>query len=175
MVLVCATSFVGAGLLFMVEPMIAKLVLPMFGGSPSVWNTSIFFFQVCLLGGYLLTHLTIRRLGIRRQLWLQVVVVLLPLAVLPLALPSPASRAIPAALWLLYVLVASVGAPFLVLSTAGPLLQRWFGATRHPRAADPYFLFAAGNAGSLLALCSYPTLVEPHIALHEQLRLWSSG
>ncbi|MEP6695254.1 MAG: fused MFS/spermidine synthase [Pseudonocardiales bacterium] len=161
----------------MVEPMVAKLVLPLFGGSPSVWNTSIFFFQVTLLAGYLVTHLTIRRLGVRRQMWLQLGLLMLPLAVLPLALPANADprAGAPAVVWLLYVLVMAVGAPFLMLGTAGPLLQRWFGGTSHPRATDPYFLFAAGNAGSLLALCAYPTAIEPYLTLHRQRLVWSAG
>lgn len=171
------TSFTGAGLLFLVQPMVAKLVLPLFGGSPSVWNTSNLFFQVSLLAGYVLTHLSIRRFGVRRQSILQVGLVLMPLLALPIGLPGQPETPDGAApvLWLLFVLAATVGAPFLVLSTAGPLLQRWFGATSHPRAQDPYFLFAAGNTGSLLALLSYPTLVEPRLTLDDQLRLWSWG
>jgi hypothetical protein len=176
-VLFTCTSFTGAGLLFLVQPMVAKLVLPLFGGSPSVWNTSNLFFQVSLLAGYVITHLSVRRLGVRRQSVLQVGLVLLPLLALPIGLPGQPQTPDGTApvLWLLVVLAATVGAPFLVLSTAGPLLQRWFGATAHARAQDPYFLFAAGNTGSLLALLSYPTLVEPRLTLDDQLRLWSWG
>lgn len=176
-VLFTCTSFTGAGLLFLVQPMVAKLLLPLFGGSPSVWNTSNLFFQISLLSGYLLTHLTVRRLGLRRQPLLQVGIVLLPLLVLPIGLPTRTATPEGTApvLWLLAVLVLTVGAPFLVLSTAGPLLQRWFGGTRHPRAQEPYFLFAAGNTGSLLALLSYPVLVEPRLTLADQLRWWSLG
>lgn len=171
------TAFVGAGLLFLVQPIVAKLLLPLFGGSPSVWNTSNLFFQVNLLAGYIVTHLSVRRFGVRRQSTLQVGLVLLPLLALPIGLPLSADTpaGIPTVLWLLVLLAVSVGAPFLVLSTTGPLLQRWFGATGHPRAQDPYFLFAAGNTGSLLALVSYPTLVEPWLAIGDQLRAWSLG
>lgn len=171
------TSFVGAALLFTVQPMIAKVVLPLFGGSPSVWNTSNLFFQVTLLAGYLGAHLAVRRFGVRRQSLLHLALVGLPLLALPIGLPAAAGTpdGVSHVLWLLYVLAVTVGAPFLLLSTTGPLLQRWFGATCHSRAQDPYFLFAAGNAGSLLALLSYPVVIEPRLALDRQLAYWSYG
>ncbi len=170
-------SFVSAGLLFLVQPMVGKLVLPLFGGSPSVWNTSMLFFQTVLLAGYAYAHVSTRWLGLRRQPLVHTVALLLPLLVLPIALSPdayPPEGVVPA-LWLLYVLVLLVGAPFLLVSTSGPLLQRWFSATDHPRAHDPYFLYAAGNAGSLLALLAYPLLVEPTLSLDAQTRLWSVG
>ena len=113
-VLFSCTSFTGAGLLFLVQPMVAKLVLPLFGGSPSVWNTSNLFFQVSLLVGYVLTHLSIRRFGVRRQSALQVGLVLLPLLALPIGLPGQPETPDGAApvLWLLFILAATVGRPF---------------------------------------------------------------
>jgi hypothetical protein len=133
-----AASFLGAALLFLIEPMLAKLVLPAFGGSPMVWNTSTLFFQVLLLGGYAYVHVSTRRLGSRRQPWLHMGLLVLPLLVLPVALP--ADTAPPAdgepALWLLRVLALAAGLPFAMLATTGPLLQRWFSWTDHRRAQD---------------------------------------
>jgi hypothetical protein len=173
-VLYATTSFVGAGLLFLVEPMVAHQILPLFGGSAMVWNTASMFFQLTLLTGYALTHALASRLRVRRHAVVQAVLVLLPVATLPIGVAAnadPGTRA--PAVTLVVLLAAAVGAPFLVLSTCGPLLQRWFGATTHRRAHDPYFLFAAGNAGSFLALVGYPALVAPHLSVHSQLRDWS--
>ncbi|MDP9386370.1 MAG: hypothetical protein M3Q48_00190 [Actinomycetota bacterium] len=170
-------SFVGAGLLFLVQLMVAKTVLPLYGGSPAVWNTAVQFFQAVLLGGYGYAHVTTRRLGLRRQPWVHLAALPVPLAVLPIKLPAwatPRDGTEPA-LWLLGVLIVAVGLPFLLVSTTGPLLQRWFAATDHPRASDPYFLYAAGNTGSLLALLAYPLAVEPALTLRQQATLWSLG
>lgn len=168
------TSFVGAGLLFLVEPMVAHQILPLFGGSAMVWNTASMFFQLTLLTGYAFTHAVAGRIGVRKHALVQAVIVLLPLATLPIGVAAkadPGTRA--PALTLVLLLAAAVGAPFLVLSTCGPLLQRWFGATGHRRAHDPYFLFAAGNAGSFLALIGYPALLAPHLSVHQQVHEWS--
>ena len=162
-----ATSFVGAALLFLVQPMLAKLVLPSFGGSPTVWNTCALFFQTLLIAGYLYAHLSTRRLGPRRQPWLHLAVLVLPLLALPVGLPgdpAPGAAEEPA-LALLRVLLVAVGLPFAVLATTGPLLQRWFSWTGHRRAGDPYFLYAASNAGSVVGLLGYPFLLEPSIGL----------
>lgn len=170
-----AASFLGAALLFLVEPMLAKLVLPSFGGSPMVWNTATLFFQVLLLAGYAYVHVSTRRLGARRQPWLHLALLVLPLATLPVALPddtAPGPDTEPA-LWLLRVLVLAAGLPFALLATTGPLLQRWFSWTGHPRADDPYFLYAASNAGSVVGLLGYPFLVEPTVGLQTQARWWS--
>lgn len=175
MVLFGAASFIGAALLFLIEPMLAKLVLPSFGGSPMVWNTATLFFQVLLLAGYLYVHVSTRRLGARRQPWLHLGLLVLPLLALPVALP--ADTAPPAdgepTLWLLRVLALAAGLPFALLATTGPLLQRWFSWTDHPRARDPYFLYAASNAGSVVGLLGYPFLLEPSVGLAEQTRWWS--
>ena len=134
------------------------------------------FFQAELLLGYGVAHLGARRLG-RRQVPVHLAVVALPLLVLPLAVP--AGWALPdgtaPALWTLLVLGVVVGLPFLALSTASPTFQRWFSMTGHRHADDPYFLYAAGNVGSLLALLAYPLVLEPHLSTSAQSRLWSIG
>jgi SAM-dependent methyltransferase len=173
-VLFGAASFVGAALLFLVQPMLAKLLLPSFGGSPMVWNTSALFFQVLLLAGYAYVHASTRRLGPRRQPRLHLVLLALPLLVLPIGLPEDAApTGGEPALWLLRVLAVAVGLPFALLATTGPLLQRWFSWTDHPRADDPYFLYAASNLGSVVGLLGYPFLIEPTIPLSTQTRGWS--
>ena len=167
----------GATLVFLVQPLAARLVLPRFGGSPAVWTTSILFFQVALLLGYGWAHASTTRLGLRRQPWVQVLLLLVPLAGLPIALPgwaAPPTDADPA-IWLLLVLAGMVGLPYVAVTTASPVLQRWFSATGHPHAEDPYFLYAMGNAGSLIGLLAYPFLIEPNLSLRNQALLWSTG
>ena len=169
-------SFVGSTLLFLVQPLVAKLLTPLLGGTPDVWNTAMVFFQAELLVGYGVAHLGARRLG-RRQVPVHVVLVALPVLALPLAVPAgwvlPEGTA--PALWTLLVLGVVVGLPFLALSTASPTFQRWFSLTGHRHAHDPYFLYAAGNVGSLLALLAYPLLLEPNLSTSAQSRLWSIG
>ena len=175
--LFCATAMFGAGLLFVVEPLVAKLLLPDYGGSANVWSTSTLFFQVLLIVGYLYVHVSTGRLGRRRQPWVHGVVLLLPLVALPLALPAsaaPPDGGSPV-VWLLRTLGLMVGLPFVMLCTTGPLLQKWYTWADGPRANDPYFLFAASNAGSFLGLLAYPFLIEPHLSLHHQRQLWSFG
>ncbi len=175
-VLFTLACFTGSTLLFLVQPLVTKLLTPLLGGTPDVWNTAMVFFQAELLVGYAVAHLGARRLG-RRQLPIQLVVVAVPLLVLPVAVPAgwrlPDGTA--PALWTLLVLAVTVGLPFLALSTASPTFQRWFSMTGHPNADDPYFLYAAGNVGSLLALLGYPLLLEPHLSTSAQSRLWSVG
>ncbi len=172
-----ATAFVSAFLLFLVQPMVAKLVLPSYGGSPSVWNTAMLFFQAALLIGYGYAHVAAARLRPRPQARVHLLVIAAAGLALPIALPGWAapSATVTPALWLLVVLVVMVGAPFVALSTTGPLLQRWFSLTDHPLASDPYFLYAASNAGSFLALLGYPLVVEPRLDVSDQTRLWSIG
>jgi spermidine synthase len=171
------TLFVSAGLLFLIEPMFAKMVLPLLGGTPAVWNTCMVFFQAALLAGYAYSHAATARLGVRRQAAFHFVLLLLPLAVLPIAVPkdwTPWREANPLP-WLLLLLTVAVGLPFFVVATAGPLLQKWFAGTGHPAARDPYFLYSASNLGSMLALLAYPVLLEPNLRLKEQSQLWSAG
>jgi hypothetical protein len=168
--------FAGATLLFLVQPMVARMVLPLFGGSQAVWTTSMLFFQAVLLVGYGYAHASTRLLGPSRQPIVHAFVLVLAVAALPIGrgLAPPPSDASPS-LWLLGVLAVTVGAPFFVVTTASPLLQRWLVTSGHTAGRDPYFLYAAGNAGSLLALLAYPFLVEPLLTLHQQARLWSIG
>jgi hypothetical protein len=176
-VLFTLTLFVSAFLLFLVQPMLARMVLPLLGGTPAVWNTCMVFFQAMLLAGYAYAHAAPAWLGTRRQSALHVGLLLLPLFALPIALP--ADRALPdmgnPVPALLALLLVTVGLPFFVIATNGPLLQRWFAATGHRRAHDPYFLYAASNLGSMIALLGYPFLFEPRFGLAEQTRLWAIG
>lgn len=171
------TAFVGAGMLFLVQPLVARMLLPSYGGSATVWSTASLFFQVMLLLGYLYTDRTTRLLGATRQRRVHAVVVLVPLALLPLALPDdavPPDGSSPV-LWLLRTLGVMVALPFLVLATTGPLVQTWYSWSGRPRAHDPYFLFAASNLGSFAGLLGYPFLLEPFLSLDDQLALWSWG
>jgi len=172
-----AALFLSALLLFSVQPMVTKMVLPLLGGSPAIWNTAVVFFQANLLAGYLYVHLTTRLVGFRAQALIHLALLALALAALPVAIApgwSDPGEATPV-LWLIGLLVVSVGAPLFIVSATAPLLQSWFAHTGHRTAADPYFLYAASNLGSLLALLSYPVLVEPTIGLARQGRLWSWG
>ena len=172
-----ATLLVSAALVFLVQPMFAKFVLPLYGSTPAVWNTSLVFFQTALLLAYLYAHATTRRLGVRRQALLHLVLVLLPLVVLPIAVPGdfrpPAEG--DQVLSLLGLLAVAVGLPFFVVSATAPLLQRWLAATDHPAAADPYFLYRASNLGSVVGLLGYPLAMEPSLRLEAQGWAWTAG
>lgn len=175
--LYAVTIFTSAALMFFVQPMFARLVLPLLGGSPAVWNTAIVFFQAVLLAGYAYAHASVTWLGTRRQIGVHLVVLLLPLAVLPIVLPAglvPPTQTNPAA-WLLALMTVVVGLPFFAVSTTSPLLQKWFAAGGHRTARDPYFLYVASNIGSLLALLAYPWWIEPHLPLAQQNRVWMLG
>ena len=172
----------GATLLFAMQPMVGKMILPLLGGTPAVWSTCMVFFQAALLGGYAYAHASTARLRPSRQALLHLAVLAAPLAVLPLAVNPRWLRGGEAhpVLDVLTLLSVSVGLPFLVVSATAPLLQQWFTRTGHPAARDPYFLYAASNLGSMLALLGYPTLVEPRLPLHgpgwlTQTTLWSAG
>jgi hypothetical protein len=171
------TLFLGSFLLFVVEPMVAKMVLPVLGGVPMVWNTCVVFFQMMLLVGYGYAYGASKWIDLRRHTVAHSVILLLPFAMLPLAIqpgagPSPDSNPIP---WLLLVLATTVGLPFVVVSTSASVLQHWFSRTGHPAARDPYFLYASSNLGSLLALVAYPAIVEPTLTLGDQGRFWTVG
>ena len=176
--LFAVTVFASAALVFLVEPMVAKLVLPRLGGSPSVWNTSLAFFQVALLAGYAYAHGLQRLRTLRAQALAHGGVLLLAALALPLRineLVGPPSSNHPT-LWLLGVLAVSIGAPFAALSATAPLVQAWharvFGTGE---GREPYVLYAASNLGSLLALLAYPLIVEPGLTLHAQRFGWSGG
>jgi spermidine synthase len=170
------TLLVGSGLLFLVQPMCAKMVLPLLGGSPGVWNTCMLFFQAGLLAGYAYAHAGPLWLGTRFHGILHLGLLLVPLLFLPIALgqepPDPDASPV---LWLLEALLISAGFPFVMLASNAPLLQKWFAASGHARARDPYFLYAASNLGSMAALLGYPFLVEPNFSLSRQSALWAAG
>ncbi len=173
------TLFVSASLLFCVQPMVGKMVLPLLGGSPSVWNTCMVFFQATLLLGYLWAHIGTRLLSPRRQAIVQIVLLGVGFLVLPLVIDQARVDAIPHGEspigWLLLTLGLAVGLPFLALSTSNPVLQRWFASTGRAGSEDPYFLYAASNAGSMLALLGYPIVVEPWLRLGGQGVAWTFG
>jgi hypothetical protein len=175
------TLFCSASLLFLVEPMVGKMMLPLLGGTPAVWNTCMVFFQAVLLAGYAYAHAATSWLGPRKQAAAHLAVLVVPLLFFlvngPLAV-NPAwvagGEAAPV-LSLLLALTVSVGVPLFVVCTSAPLLQRWFSSTDHPDAADPYFLYGASNLGSMLALVGYPAVVEPYLTLESQRVGWAVG
>jgi len=177
LILYATTIFGSATLLFLVQPMFARMALPLLGGAPAVWNTALVFYQAGLLAGYVYAHGATAWLGLRRHAALHLILLLLPLGMLPIGIPrgwTPPSQDNPTP-WLLALLMVSVGLPFFVVATSSPVLQAWFSGTGHGRAADPYSLYAASNLGSMLALLSYPTLLEPTLRLDDQSRLWAVG
>ena len=175
MILYAVTIFLSAFLLFQVQPLIAKMILPWFGGSAAVWSASILFFQLLLLAGYAYAHLSIRFLKPRLQMLLHVALLVVSCALLPI-LPSPAWRPTQAGdptARILLLLTATIGLPYFLLSSTSPLLQAWF--VRRTGSGVPYRLFALSNLGSMLALVSFPFLVEPRLATRQQAFTWSAG
>jgi hypothetical protein len=169
------TLFVSAALLFVVQPMIAKRLLPFLGGTPAVWTTCMLFFQTALLAGYGYAHLAVRQLGTRTLMLVHLAVLAGAGLVLPIADNIPAPEGASPVLWVLRNLAVTVGPPFLALAATAPLLQRWFAVSGHAAAGDPYFLYAASNLGSLLALIGYPLVIEPWLTLREQGMAWMVG
>ncbi len=170
-----AAIFLSAGLLFAVQPLFTKMVLPTLGGAPSVWSMALVFFQAALLGGYLYAHLLTRHLPGRRSVVVHLLVLLGATLVLPLSISTTWGRP-PAdgeTLWIIGLFTVSIGLPFFALSANAPLLQAWYARTGHPSSKDPYFLYGASNVGSFLALLSYPFLVEPLSRLGQQTTTWS--
>jgi hypothetical protein len=167
--------FLSAALLFLIEPLAGKIYLPLLGGSPSVWNTCVVFFQAALLLGYLYAHLTTRYLRPRAQAVLHTVFLIGAAVTLPISINvgEPGDHApVP---WLIAKLSLTMGLPFFIISSTGPLLQRWFSHTTHAAAKDPYFLYAASNAGSVLGLLAYPLLLEPLLTRQHQSQAWTIG
>jgi spermidine synthase len=175
MLLYAATIFVSAFLLFLVQPVMAKQILPWFGGSATVWTTCLVFFQTALLAGYAYSDLTVRRMAPRASFKLHTVVLLASLALLPIvpgAQWKPTGAENPS--WLILgMLVATIGLPYFLLSTTSPLVQAWFA--RAQPGASPYRLFALSNLASMLALVGYPFLLEPWAPTREQALGWSVG
>ncbi len=180
------TLFCSASLLFLIEPMAGKMMLPLLGGTPAVWNTCMVFFQGILLAGYGYAHWSSTALGSRKQAQLHLAILALPILSVAIngllfgGMLSPNEKLIlghegnpiPA---LLLVLTLCIGVPMFVVCTSAPLLQRWFASTDHPMAKDPYFLYGASNFGSMLALVGYPALVEPNLTLKNQQIVWVVG
>ena len=172
-----ASIFVSALLLFSVQPLFTKMVLPRLGGSPAVWSAAMVFFQSLLLAGYVYAHLLMRIKSRLIPILVHVVLLIVAFSTLPLAIAArwgdpPTSGY---ALWLLGLFVASIGLPFFALAANNPLLQAWFVRTGHPDGADPYFLYASSNIGSFLALLSYPLVAEPIFTLRTQNLIWTGG
>ena len=186
--LFAATLFVSASLLFMVQPMVGKMVLPLLGGSPAVWNACMVFFQLLLLFGYQYAHFVTGRYAPRKQWWLHILVLALPIAAFVLAVMfstrhspiaiaeslAPGGDSSPV-LSVLALLTVAIAIPFFVVSTSAPLLQKWFGYTGHPSARDPYFLYSASNFGSLISLLGYPIFIEPNLSIVNQAWLFAGG
>src|SRR5688572_1184307 len=158
--------------------MFGRMILPRLGGAPAVWNSAMLFFQAMLLAGYLYAHF-VSRWPLRRQLATHLVAFALAAATLPIGLagfyPDSGSGGVGPALWLIGLLTVSIGPVFFVVSAQAPLMQAWFARSGDPAAHNPYFLYAASNAGSLLALLAYPLAVEPLLPLANQSWLWSGG
>ncbi|MDR3689593.1 MAG: fused MFS/spermidine synthase [Fimbriimonas sp.] len=176
-ILYTLTIFLSSALLFLIQPMVAKIILPAFGGSPAVWTTSMVFFQAVLLAGYAYAHFSNAKLGPRRQTLLHVPLMALAVVTLPFAthVVGGATGSRTPLFQILGVLASMVGVVFFTVSAGAPILQRWFAATDDPHAHDPYFLYSASNLGSMISLIAYPLLVEPSFRLSEQTRLWSGG
>jgi hypothetical protein len=170
------TMFLSAALLFDVQPMYAKMLLPLVGGAPAVWNTVVVFFQLGLVVGYLLAHLERSLVSLKAQTVFHVVVAALALAVLPFRLVAAnaeaAAHPVP---FVLLTLFAGAGLPFLVVSATTPLLQSWFARLGHAHSRDPYFFYSASNAGSLLGLAIYPLALEPFFGVALQSRMWAAA
>ncbi len=175
--LFAATLFTSASLMFVLQPLFGKLLLPLLGGSPAVWNTCMVFYQSILFLGYLYAHVLSTRQSQHRQILIHSGVLLISFLALPLALPeniAPPTDTDPT-FWLFWTLLVAIGLPFFVVSTTAPLMQKWFANVGHHTSHDPYYLYAASNAGSLLALLSYPFLLEPNIGLANQKTYWGVG
>lgn len=173
------TLFVSALLLFAVQPMMGKMLLPVFGGAPAVWQTALVFFQAMLLAGYAYAHAVTQWLAPKPRLLLHACLLAAAAAVLPLSLKgitvTPEMTSDYQAEHLLWVLLRVVGLPFFVLSSTSPLLQRWFSTTSHHSAKDPYYLSVASNLGSFVALFAFPLCVEPSFVLNTASQGWRVG
>ncbi len=172
-----AAIFVSALLLFSVQPLFTKMVLPRLGGSPAVWSVAMVFFQSLLLAGYAYAHLLMQIRNRAIPVAVHLVLLVIALLTLPLSIAGgfgePPSSGY--AFWLLALFAVSIGLPFFALAANNPMLQAWFVRTGHPAGPDPYFLYASSNIGSFLALLSYPVLLEPMFTLRTQNLIWTGG
>jgi hypothetical protein len=175
--LFAATLFASALLLFSIQPMFTKMVLPRLGGAPAVWSVGMVFFQGALLAGYAYAHVLVRRFEPARGALIHLVVLAAAAASLPIGIAAgfgatPTSYVGP---WLIALFAGSIGLPFAALSASAPLLQAWFAATHHGEARNPYVLYAASNLGSFAGLIAYPFVIEPMLPLRVQTFAWSLG
>lgn len=186
--LFAVTLFVSASLLFMVQPMVGRMILPLLGGSPAVWNACMVFFQALLLLGYLYAHHVSTKYTPRKQWMLHLAVLAAPVAVMVLSVLFGSKRTPIAVaeslapsgdtspfLAVMALMTVAIGVPFFVASTSAPLLQKWFAYTGHHSAKDPYYLYAASNAGSLISLLGYPLFIEPNLTVAGQAWLFAGG
>src|ERR1700678_1364276 len=172
-----AAIFVSALLLFSVQPLFTRMVLPRLGGSPAVWSVAMVFFQSLLLGGYAYAHYLMHVRNRLIPVAIHLVLLVIALLTLPLSIASGwgEPRSSGYAFWLLGLFAVSIGLPFFALAANNPLLQGWFVRSGHPDGPDPYFLYASSNIGSFLALLSYPLALEPIFTLRTQNLIWTGG
>jgi len=175
--LCAATLFLSAFMLFAVQPLFTKMVMPRLGGATTVWSVAMVFFQAALLCGYGYAHLLVRRLPLALGALVHLGLLAAAAATLPIAIANgfgvpPDDRIAP---WLLALFAASIGLPFVALAASAPLLQGWFAASGHQQARNPYVLYAASNLGSFAALIAYPLAIEPYLTVKEQTQFWAMG
>src|SRR5262249_12806729 len=173
--LIAPTIFLSAFLLFCSEPMVGKMMLPLLGGAAAVWITCLLFFQLMLLVGYGYAHALERFADVKTQMIVHATLMLVSGLFLPIhfgARPDATASSHPI-LWLMGMLIRSVGLPFCIVSTTAPLLQNWLSKTSTASGRDPYFLYAVSNAGSLLALVIYPLVIEPRLGVQRQTGSWT--
>jgi hypothetical protein len=172
-----ATTFLSAFLLFFIQPMFAKMVLPLLGGAPSVWAVALLFFQGALLVGYGYAHLLVRYVPAAQTGFVHLALSALAFLALPIAIPAGWSEPplIDPYFWQLSLFAVAIGLPFVAVSANAPLLQAWFARTGQAGSSDPYFLYAASNLGSLIALLGYPFLFEPALGLKALASIWTGG
>src|SRR5579885_896277 len=157
--------------MFVVEPFVAKLLLPNLGGGPNVWNSCVLFFQITLLLGYLYAHLLTSRVPSSYQLIVHLLVIWSPLIIFPIRAPGMVPHGEHPFIWIFSMLIGMIGLVFFAISTTAPLLQKWYSQTNSIAAADPYFLYASSNTGGIAGLLAYPFLIEPNFHLTQQSQL----
>ncbi len=172
-----ATVFLSAGLVFLVQPMFAKMATPLLGGAPAVWNVALVCFQAALLAGYAYAHGLARISSVRTQVAIHGVLLAAAAFALPMTISTLFGTPDPAhpILWLAGTFLVSIAPPFAIISATAPLIQSWYAKSGRPDADDPYHLYAASNAGSLIGLSAYPLLLEPFTAVSQQSLFWSLG
>jgi len=168
------TIFIASFMIFWIQPLYTKMLLPILGGSPSIWNTSLFFYQLALFFGYAYSHFLTRKFNLKQQLYIHVFFGALAFISLPMTVPQyePAWVISHPKLWLFLILIAYIGPAFVVLSSTSPLLQRWYSYTKLKNAQDPYFFYSISNAGNIAALVLFVFLLEPAMGLTGMLQGW---